>query len=283
MQFNINIFGLHAAVELTRTAMKTGRNEREIREKTIYFEGDYPDWNTALNAAEGYDAPQILEKAVSAMRLIRDGKAKYERDTVLFDEIQLSYPLSSWLLYVASCFSGRLSVMDFGGALGSSYYQNRLMLEKLPHLSWSVVEQSDFVTAGIAEFQNDILRFFYKPEECVLAKNPNFLLLSSVLQYIENYNELLDTLLAKEIPYVLIDRTMAYRGAHDHLAVQHVPAWIYKASYPVWFIDADKLEECFERNGYDILDKFDPHIGSTFGLRDKKYPYIGWFLKKRGF
>lgn len=283
-RFSINLFGLRAYLKLTWESPEASRlrRGREFRKNNIYFEGDYPSWTAALQAAGGYDSPQILEKAVSAMRQVRDGKAKYERDTVVFDHVQLSYPLLSWLLYAASCSSSRLSVMDFGGALGSSYCQNRVFLEQLSELRWGVVEQESFVTAGIAEFQTDTLHFFYAPDECVSALQSNFLLLSSVLQYIEHPLNLLDSLLEKDIPYVLIDRTMAHRLGPDRLAVQHVPAWIYKASYPVWFLDAAKLEQCFERHGYDVIDTFDPHVGATFGLEGFRAPYMGWFLKKRG-
>lgn len=282
-RFSINLFGLHAHLKLTWESPEATRfrRGREFPKNNIYFEGDYPNWDTALKAAGGYDAPQILNKSVSAMRQVRDGKAKYERDTVVFDHVHLSYPLLSWLLYVASCSSGRLSVMDFGGALGSSYYQNRGFLAQLSELRWGVVEQHNFVTAGLAEFQTNTLRFFYTPDECESALQPNFLLFSGVLQYMEYPMNLLDSLLEKETPYVLIDRTMAHRLGSDRLAVQHVPAWIYKASYPVWFLDAAKLERCFERHGYDVIDTFDPHVGATFGMEGFSAPYMGWFLKKR--
>jgi len=283
-RFSINLFGLYADLELTweSPAASQLRHEQEFRKNNVYFEGSYANWKDAQKAAAGYNSPLILEKAVSAMRLVREGKAKYERDTVLFDQVQISYPLLSWLLYAASCTSGRLSVMDFGGALGSSYYQNRTLFDHLSELRWGVVEQENFVSAGIAEFQTDALRFFYSPDECISVLQPNFLLLSSVLQYIERPLDLLGYLLAKNIPYVLIDRTMAHRLGQDRLAVQHVPDWIYKASYPVWFLDAVKLEQCFEQHGYEVIDTFDPHIGSTFGMEGFRAPYMGWFLKKRG-
>lgn len=40
----------------------------------VTFAGDFPDWESALAAARGYDAPVILEKAVNAMWLVRDGR-----------------------------------------------------------------------------------------------------------------------------------------------------------------------------------------------------------------
>ena len=55
----------------------------------------------------------------------------YERDSVLFDTIRYSWPLLSDLLRAASEDQNHLSVLDFGGSLGSSYYQNRVFLSHL--------------------------------------------------------------------------------------------------------------------------------------------------------
>lgn len=263
-----------------RTKFEIGR--LDPNRPQAYFAGDYQTWELARRDAEGYDSPHILDKAVAAMRQVRDGKAKYERDTVTFDKIQISHALLAWLLYVASRSSGRLSVMDFGGALGSSYYQNCGFLDQLSELRWGVVEQENFVKTGLAEFQTNELRFFYTLDDCVAALGPNVALLSSVLQYIERPHEWLSTLLEKGVPYVLIDRTMAHRLGRDRIAVQKVPTWIYDASYPVWFLDADKLEHSFDEHGYEIVDTFDPYPGSYFGVDRFSSPYSGWFLRKRG-
>ncbi len=63
-----------------------------------YFSGDYPDWATAARHATGYADPSILDTVRAAMRQLRSGSAKYERDSVLFDEIQHSFPLLAGLV-----------------------------------------------------------------------------------------------------------------------------------------------------------------------------------------
>jgi putative methyltransferase (TIGR04325 family) len=75
---------------------------------------------------------------------------------------------------------GRLTVLDFGGSLGSTYFQNRKFLNFIGDLSWNIVEQPHFVKTGRLYFQNEILHFYYDVEECVKKENPNVLILSSV-------------------------------------------------------------------------------------------------------
>ena len=93
--------------------------------KSQGFFGDYPTWGEAMRASSGYDAAHILEKVKGALLKVKRGQAIYERDSVLFDRIEYSWPLLTGLLWVASLNENRLSVLDFGGSLGSSYFQNR--------------------------------------------------------------------------------------------------------------------------------------------------------------
>src|SRR5690606_1701818 len=108
--------------------------------------------------------------------------AVFERDSMLFDEVHHSFPVLAGLLRAAAENAGSLSVLDFGGSLGSSYYQCKDFLAVIRELQWSVVEQEHFVRAGREEFSTDRLNFFYSIAECVESAAPNVALLSGVLQ-----------------------------------------------------------------------------------------------------
>ena len=69
---------------------------------------------------------------------------------------------------------GVLSVLDFGGSLGSTYYQNKKFLDSLDDVSWNIVEQKHFVDAGKEDFEDERLRFSYDIESCVVKKNQIF-------------------------------------------------------------------------------------------------------------
>ena len=234
----------------------------------IRFTGDYPSWADAERAATGYSAPEILAKTRAALLKVKNGEAAFERDSVVFDRMQHEFPLLAGLLRAAVADAGRLSVLDFGGALGSTYFQCRGFLSGVKELRWCVVEQSAHVACGRADFASDQLKFYLTMDECLQAERPTVLLLSSVLQYLPQPYEFLAEALRHDFDHVIVDRIGFLCDGRDRLTVQHVPAWIYKASYPAWFLSEEKFLAGF-RSKYDLvaifsaLDKLDPEGGKA--------------------
>lgn len=245
-----------------------------------WFQGDYESWTQAVEVAQGYDAEAILETQLKSARLVRDGIAIYERDSVVFDEIEYFFPLLAGLLYAASRNGNSLNVLDFGGALGSSYFQNRHMLSHLRELNWCVVEQPHFVATGKAEFEDQSLKFFETINACWAAFPPQVVLLSSVLQYLEHPVTALCDIAAMNPPLILIDRTPVFDSGRERIVVQTVPPSIYPASYacrifaPGTF-DAALADQYVRRYG------FEAHIGTTIALPGQIARYRGALYEKR--
>ena len=132
---------------------------RKIFLKKNFIRG-FNNWNEALSKTTSYENKDIFSKTLHAARLVRDKKVAYERDSVLFDKIQYDWPLLSALLLVANN-QKKLHVVDFGGALGSTYQQNKKYLDALSiPMKWAIVEQSEYVKIGRYEFQDNILNFY---------------------------------------------------------------------------------------------------------------------------
>jgi putative methyltransferase (TIGR04325 family) len=245
---------------------------------TIHFSGTYPSWAVASARASGYDAALILERVREATLKVRDGKARYERDSVLFDEVQHSFPVLAGLLRVASENAGRLSVLDYGGSLGSSYYQCRNFLPELAHLRWGIVEQAHFVECGRSLFQSENLRFFHGIDECMRETGPNVALLSSVLQYVPEPWQVIEELMAMEIPYLVVDRTPFTDCGTEIITIQHVPGSIYKASYPCRLFGRAAFSSRF-KDRYEVIAKFDSVDGSAVasGVR---FSFGGMILRR---
>ncbi len=205
------------------------------------FTGEYASWAEARREARGYDDPAIFEKAVAAARAVREGRAAFERDTVLFAEPAIHGPLLAGLLRAAARQGGRLHVVDFGGALGSAWWQHRAWLEGLAEVTWEVIEQPHFVAAGRREFETGPLRFRDSLAACTAEPGRALLLLSSVLPYLENPHAMMNEFARRGFGHVLIDRTGFVPGGADRLTVQRVPPSIYDASYPCWFFAREKL------------------------------------------
>lgn len=248
---------------------------KSIKINKYGWHGNYPSWEEAKNASTGYDTDEILNKVRTALLKIKNGEAVYERDSVLFDEIQYSWALLSALMLVTVKSNGRLSVLDFGGSLGSTYFQNRKFLDQLLDVTWNIVEQKHFVDAGKKDFENNRLKFYYDVNSCVEAEKPNVLVLSSVLQYIEKPYMLLDDILKYNFEYVLIDRTPFSTKNINEIKLQIVPPNIYSASYPCHFFNQEYFEGYFNSKKYNLIEKFDALDDSS-----SDYRFKGIILKK---
>jgi len=221
------------------------------------FTGDYGSWAEALRDSSGYDSTIILEKTTAACLEVIDGKAAYERDSVIFDEIQYAWPLLAGLMWVAAQSQGKLNVLDFGGSLGTTYYQNRRFLMHLPEVRWNIVEQPDHVEVGKTLFQNKELRFYATIEECLNDTSPSVLILSSVLHYLKEPYSFLDEVLSLRFPHMIFDRTLFLTGNFpDRLTVQRISPKIYEASVPCWQLNLQKFLSYF-KSKYELVVEFE--------------------------
>ena len=218
----------------------------------VVFDGDFKTWANAQAHSTGYDAPLILSKVRNAVQQVVDGKAAYERDSVVFQTLEYEMPLLACLLYVAASNDQRLTVADFGGSLGSTYLQHRSAIPVNIKLRWNVVELPHFVKCGRENYTTDQLAFYDTLEECEAAENPDVILLSSVLHYLPDPHAFMRSLLKLKARFILIDKTPLF-DSPDRLTVQNVPSSIYKASYPAWFLNASRLLN-------EIADRFKPMI-----------------------
>uniref|UniRef100_Q3AST2 Methyltransferase, TIGR04325 family n=1 Tax=Chlorobium chlorochromatii (strain CaD3) TaxID=340177 RepID=Q3AST2_CHLCH len=230
---------------------------QSFRRKGVIFEGDYVTWEEASAQCSGYDAKNILDKVLDATLKVKRGEAVYERDSVLFDKIEYVWPVLTALMWIAAQSKGKLDVLDFGGALGSSYFQNRTFLADLKQVRWSVVEQSHYVDAGKTHIADERLQFYKTIEHAVSAGSPNIVLLSSVLQYLPNPLIILKQLTSLNADCLIIDRTPFIKDKDlSVIKIQHVPSSIYEASYPCWFFNMDKFLEYIESLGYRKIEIF---------------------------
>jgi putative methyltransferase (TIGR04325 family) len=247
---------------------------RQSKKSNSYgFFGNYSSWKEAKNDSDGYDSDTILNKVKESLLQVKEGKAVYERDSVLFEKIQYSFPFLAALLKVALDNQGTLSVLDFGGSLGSSYFQSRDLFSDINQLRWSIVEQENFVDCGKKYFENQTLQFFETIDNCIEQANPNVILLSSVVQYLENPYVFLRKLLDYKFKYIIFDRTAFVNEGSDLLTVQKVSPEIYVASYPAWFLNQDKFLDIFLEN-YDLIFEF-----NSFDKVNIPSQFKGFFLK----
>src|SRR6478752_10529059 len=151
-----------------------------LRSNSIHFEGPFESWEAASAQSTGYDADDILLRVLEATHKVKRGEAAFERDSVLFGDIDYPWPVTAGLMWAAARFNGRLDVLDFGGSLGSTYFQHARLLSALADVRWNVIEQPNFTRAGRAELQDDRLRFYDSIGECLKEASPDVVLISAV-------------------------------------------------------------------------------------------------------
>ena len=254
------------------------RTAKIMLRRGICFEGDYETWYDAEIKAGGYASPEISERALDAALAVARGTAAFERDGVTFAEHDPPFPLLAALLRIATENGGRLSVLDFGGGMGSQFQQCYPWIKKSMHLKWQVVEQPTFVRLGRENLETDYLSFQNTIDEAFAIETPNVALFSSVLQYVESPYELLMNIASNQVSNVIVDRTPFIGGKRSKIAVQRVPSRIVSSSYPVHLFSKfeflTNISDC-----YDVECDFsavDGRMGGPFSPID----FMGLYLRR---
>jgi len=250
-------------------ALRGRETRRDSAGQGLSLTGDYGSWDEASADSTGYDTEIILERTKDALLRVKNGQAVYERDSVLFGEIHYAWPLLAGLMWVAARSDGTLNVLDFGGSLGSTYFQNREFLSGLREVRWNIVEQSRHVEVGKSLFEDERLRFYHSLEDCLAETQPQAVVLSGVLQFMPDPYGMLNDLLGLDCGHLLVDRTPFWDGPEDRLCIEHVPKEIYPASYPSWIFSTELFRSHIEQNwvvvaDFEGFDKFPGPVPCTF-------------------
>lgn len=251
-----------------------GTKPAAVKKPIEVFTGDYATWEDAASQCSGYAADVIFEKTKAAALAVKQGQALFERDSVLFHEEVYAWQMLACLNAVAASDQGRLSVLDFGGSLGSSYFQHRKFLQMLPRLRWIVVEQPHYVDFGSKNLEDGCLKFSPTISEAIKEAQPNVILFGSVLEYLPRPFEVLEEVCSSGIRSISIDRTAFLAGNRDRLTVQKVSPSIYDASYPAWFLSLPKFKNLIHKLGFKIIAEW---------ICDDDYPLEGETTSFRGF
>jgi putative methyltransferase (TIGR04325 family) len=242
------------------------------------FTGNYPSWSAATAAVEGYDAPQILEAVHASALKVKRGEAEFERDSVCFDYEEFRWPLLSCLLQAALQNRGSLHVADFGGSLGSFYFQHRKFLSDIQELKWSVIEQSEYVRVGRQDFEDETLKFFHTFDEATKMSKIDVTLFSGSLQYVENPFDYIRQAAALS-QRIMIDRTPFIQDDRDRITVQCVPASIYEGSYPHRFFSTTQFAAFMRGLGYSVFTEW---AGFDKGIVKSRYLGRAYHPSDRG-
>lgn len=238
------------------------KSQKNIK-PTYGYRGRYSSWEEAERNSIGYGAPSIAKKVAKAVSTVIANEVAYERDSITFQEPEYSWPVATALLWAASYKKNKLEVLDFGGGLGTSFFQNKALLAFVDRLEWHIVEQASFVQEGRRLFQNGLLSFHANIEECLSVAKPDIAILSSSLQYIPRPYEVLEKITEASIDVVVFDRTLFGSQADDVITIQYVSPEVFDAVIPVWILNETRFLE-FMQDKYRVFARFGAYKSTAY-------------------
>lgn len=246
------------------------------------YRGEFSTWEEADALAEGYDAGNILDKVLKATIAVRDGKAAFERDSVLFYKHDDRFQLLAAIMLSAAENSGNLRMLDFGGSLGSAYFQCRYWLKNLPYVKWCVVEQENFVKVGSEKIADGNLVFISSIEEASKIEKFDIVVFSSVLQYLKDFSDIIGQVVATQPKYIFIDRTPMIDGDKDIICLQKQGGFtnIVRSSYPLRLLTRKSIFAAIGKE-YNLLSEFDA-LDEPMGGFGKRVDYKGFLFERIG-
>jgi putative methyltransferase (TIGR04325 family) len=156
---------------------------------------------------------------------------------------------------------GDVAVLDFGGGMGIGYIDLRASIGPDVPVRFLVVEVEEVCAAGRTLFPGDRSITFVSRLDDVPAGRVDIVYISSALQYVDDWRDLLRRLVARGPAYVLFANVSAGDIPTFATAQRNVPGSVLA----YWFIGLDDLTAVLRAEGYRLRD-------ST--LSDRRLPRI---------
>lgn len=237
----------------------------EDRERTPFYQlydenilevcylGDYKTWNDALKECKGYDDSLIFNKVVDSNRKVLNGDALWERDGCLFYKPKYIYSLCASVLRCAlQNMNKGVKILDIGGSLGSTYFQNRAFFHDVNNLEYIIAEQNNFYDYGYRNLEDSILKFINSKSDYSAYGKFDIVLFSASLQYIPQYKEIINKVIKLQPSYIILDRILV--SDRNRICKELVPKEIYESSYPVMIYSENELVD-FWSPDYKMIEK----------------------------
>ena len=225
-------------------------------ERLSRFEGPFASWALAVAQSQTWDAPEITELFLRSALAAKEGKIACEHDGLPYKDPSYSYTMLAFLL-LATARDGGLNIIDFGGGLGSGYFQNARLLRLMSSpVRWNIVERPIFVKLGIEHFQNDALRFHSSLGEAIARSKSNSLIFSGSLQYVEEPFALIDEAAQSAITILAFDNTLTWGKPDDGIFLQRPPKTHYRATFACRCFSKHRFIARLAELGFALVEDF---------------------------
>jgi len=171
--------------------------------------------------------------------------------------------------------------LDFGGSLGTAFFQHRRLLERFIGVDWRVVEQDHFVEVGRREMEVEGLSFFYTVREATKNTRPSVSYVGSSIQYVEEPMKTLEEISSVTSQFLILDRIPLHRDTSRTLR-QVVGRHPYDASYPMHVLAQIEIEQMISEH-WLLLSSYDCIGGKNKTLEGLEFEWRGLVFVRRHF
>lgn len=222
------------------------------KKSQVCYIGDYDSWNGAWSESKGYDDVTIINKVATSTEKVLKGYAAWERDGYLFYEKKYNYFLCAAVLRCALLNRNQgVRILDIGGALGSTYFQNKGYFNNIKNLEYIVAEQDNFVNYGKQNLENSTLKFIKSTQHYKEIGKIDIIIMSGSLQYIDSYKDIIFKIKEAGPDYIILDRILV--SDRERICKEIIPKEIYNSSYPVR-IFTEKMIKAFFETDYKMIE-----------------------------
>ncbi len=257
------------------------RLARLIRYNSSMWSGSYPDWDAAARGCRKISLEGQRRAYERALGEVLAGRALFERDSLLQHQPATSWPLMLALRDLQALGISRPTVLDYGGGLGSVYFQHRRWWTSDRPVTWNVVELPGIAATGRRLTHEPQLHFFDSLDEAIRQQPPDLIVAAGIMPMVPGPEALLDSLAALGAPWVFVDRIpVTKRQGKNLITRQVVPRSIYESESPFWFFDESRflrmLSSRWEIVGQSLSDCDDP-----VWVEGYQYQWRGYLLRPR--
>jgi hypothetical protein len=191
---------------------------------------------------------------------------------------------------IASKDSKKINILDFGGGGGSHFYDLAVMFPSLK-IDYTVIETSEMVSSSIQNLPKKI-RYFDNLKEPVLKKMQfDLIIVSSSLQYVEDFYRILNEIIDLKHRYLYITRTVLNDSDIKVAGIQRsnlfdngpgtfVGNWVNRfIFYPIKIEPKSKLLD-FLNNNYKKVVEFNEER-HVIKINGKFYHMYGFFCSSK--
>jgi putative methyltransferase (TIGR04325 family) len=229
-------------------------------------DGRLPDWEAAEDtdeiwtAGEGWAHKSVVATQVAAwdtiVRSIEKPRpfGQFHGGTGAGPDVSTHNTIITfgYALARASLRRERLSLLDWGGAVGHYFGYARQLLPRLK-FDYVVKDLEQFCEAGRKLAAGAT---FVSDERRALSRDYDFVFVSASAQYSRDFYGLLRNLCDCAREWLMITRLPIVETSDDFVVVQRPHAYGYMTEYACWYINRRRFLDCITSHGFSLEREF---------------------------